>query len=45
MEFQEEAQNRFIEFGYVKGMDPTKYAKIKEDLWNEILKVQKIIQK
>ena len=40
MELKQELHNIFIEFCYVKGMDPTRYAKIKENLWNEFLKVQ-----
>ena len=42
---KEEAQNRFIEFGYVEEMDPTTYAKIEEDLWNTILKGKQKDQK
>ena len=45
MELQEEAQKRSTEFGYVKGMVPTRYAKTKEDLRNGFLKEQKNIQK
>ena len=28
--------NVFISFGYVKGIDPTTYAKSKEYLWDKI---------
>ena len=29
LQFQEESKYRCISFGYVKGMDPTRYTKIK----------------
>jgi len=40
LQLQEEAQNRFLAFGHLRNMDPKRYSKIKEDLWNDFCKGQ-----
>src|SRR5210317_193221 len=40
LQFQEEAQNMFLAFGHLRNMDPKRYSKIKEDLWNDFCKGQ-----
>src|SRR5210317_616815 len=40
LQLQEEAQNMFLAFGHLRNMDPKRYSKIKEDLWNDFCKAQ-----
>ena len=37
---REEAQNCFLAYGYIRGMDKERYGKIKEDLHNDFVKGQ-----